>query len=186
MDDFRLGPEQRQALDEGRKHAASFSGAAKVAGFNGWTLGVFAALSIAFGLRSLPGFLVGVGLALVARNELVGRKRILDFDPAGFRLLWKNQIALSAIVVAYCLWARHVAATAPNAALDELDAAVGEGVSSLVRTILVAAFTVAIGATVVVQGLNALYYFVRIRRLESYLGETPGWVVELQRPSSAE
>jgi hypothetical protein len=56
-----------------RENARSFLGAVRVAGFNGWSIGFFAVLSLAFGLFSLTSFLVGVGLAVVPRNEFVGR-----------------------------------------------------------------------------------------------------------------
>jgi hypothetical protein len=32
----------------------------------------------------------------------------------------------------------------------------------------------------VLQGLNAWYYFARTALLESYLDETPAWIVDLQ------
>jgi hypothetical protein len=89
-------------------------GAAKVAAFNGWTLAVFAAVSILFGLFSLTGFLVGVGLAVVARNELLGRRRILAYDPGGFTLLWRNQVGLMALIVVYCAWSMYRTTAAPE------------------------------------------------------------------------
>ena len=56
-----LSPEQRLELRDAKARADSFGGAAKVAAFNGWTIGVFAAVSLLSGFFSLTGFLVGVG-----------------------------------------------------------------------------------------------------------------------------
>ena len=44
---------------------------------------------------------------------------------------------------------------------------------------------VVIVLTVLFQGLNARYYFARTRRVEDYVKETPGWIVEIQRSTSA-
>jgi hypothetical protein len=156
-------------------------GAAKVAAFNGWTLAVFAAVSILFGLFSLTGFLVGVGLAVVARNELLGRRRILAYDPGGFTLLWRNQVGLMALIVVYCAWSMYRTTAAPDPVLAELTAMLGEGMDELVRSLTLTLYATVIAVTVIVQGLNARYYHVRVARLREYLTETPQWVLDLQR-----
>ena len=87
-----LTPELELELRDAKERAGSFLGAAKVAAFNGWSVGFFAVVSILFGLFSLTSFLVGVGLAFVARNEFVGRARLRQLDPSGLELLWRNQL----------------------------------------------------------------------------------------------
>jgi len=174
-------PEQRQELEEAKERAASFMGAARVASFNGWTFGVFAALSILSGLGSIPVLLVGVGLAVVARNEFQGRTRILAYDPGAFELLWKNQVALMAIIIAYCLWAMRHSQLVTDPSMQELNELVGEGFDELVQSIVTVAYVAVIAATVIFQGWNARYYHVRIARLKAYLAETPQWVVDVQR-----
>jgi len=174
-------PEQRQELEDAKERAASFMGAARVASCNGWTFGVFAAISILSGLGSLPVFLVGVGLAVVARNEFLGRKRIVDFQPSGFDLLWKNQVALMAIIIAYCLWAMGHSQLATDPSMQELNELMGEGFDEMVQSLVTVAYVAVIAATVIFQGWNARYYWVRMARLESYLAETPQWVVDVQR-----
>lgn len=177
-----LTPEQQQELEDAKGRTGSFMGAAKVASFNAWTFGIFAVLSILTGIGSLPVLLVGVGLAVVARNEHVGRQRILDFQPAAFDLLWKNQVALMAIIIAYCLWAIYNTATGPpDPSLEELAEALGDDVVGLVQQLTMTVYVVVIGATVVFQGLNARYYHVRMARLQEYVDSTPAWVLDLQR-----
>lgn len=181
MDGAPLTPEQKHALDEARERAASFMGAAKVAAFNGWTFAFFAVLSILFGLFSLSGLLVGIGLGVVARNELVGRSRVLDHRPEGFELLWKNQLALMAIIVAYCAWQMYRARTSPDPSIQELDEVLGEGSSELFQSLVTGAYGAVIVGTAIYQGFMARYYFVRIERLSAYVEATPDWVLELQR-----
>lgn len=181
VDGAPLTPEQQQALEDARERAASFMGAAKVAAFNGWTFAFFAAVSILSGLFNLPAFLVGVGLAAVAWNELQGRRRILDQDPGGFELLWKNQLALMAIIVVYCVWAMYRSRSAPDPSIQELDEIFGAGSSELFQSIVTTMYGAVIAGTVIYQGLMARYYHARITRLKEYLEVTPAWVVELQR-----
>ena len=174
-------PEQQQELEDAKERAASFMGAARVASFNGWTFGFFAVISIVTGLSSLPVLLVGVGLAVVARNELAGRKRILAYDPSAFELLWKNQVALMAIIVAYCLWAMTRSSLVSDPSMQELNELMGDGFDEALQSLVTVAYVAVIGLTVIFQGLNARYYHVRIARLEAYLAETPQWVVDVQR-----
>lgn len=177
-------PEQIRELEDAKERAASFMGAARVASFNGWTFGIFAALSIVSGLTSIPVLLVGVGLAVVARNELAGRKRILAYDPSALDMLWKNQVALMAIIVAYCLWAMTRSSLATDPQMQELNELMGEGFDELVQSLVTTLYVSVIVATIIFQGLNARYYWVRIARLEAYLAETPQWVVDVQRSVS--
>lgn len=152
-----------------------------MAAFNGWTLAVFAGVSILFGLFSLTGLLVGLGLAVVARNELLGRRRILAYDPSGFSLLWRNQLGLMTLIVVYCVWSMYRASAAPDPVLAELTAMLGEGMDELVRSLSLTLYATVIAVTVIAQGLNARYYHVRVARLREYVADTPQWVLDLQR-----
>jgi multisubunit Na+/H+ antiporter MnhE subunit len=176
-----LTPEQKQAIGDAKAREASFAGAAKVAAFNGWTFGFFAAISILFGLFSIPGFLVGVGLAAVTRNEFVGRKRLLAYDPEGLELLWRNQIGLMALIVAYCAWSLYRAVAFPDPGLADMTEIIGQEGVALMQELTAGAYVAVIVLTVLFQGLNARYYFVRIARLREYLRDTPSWVLDLQR-----
>jgi hypothetical protein len=181
-----LTPEQREELREANERLDGLRGAAKVAAFNGWTLGFFAAVSILSGLFSLTGLVVGVALAVVARNELVGRRRLLALEPEGPELLWRNQIGLMAVIVAYCLWSIYRAKTASDPGMDELNQVLGEGTDELVQSLTVTVYTVVIFASVLFQGLNARYYHARVARLRAYLDQTPPWVLDVQRTVSSQ
>lgn len=162
------------------ERAKSFLGAANVAAFNGWTIGFVAAASILLGLFSLTGLVVGVGLAVVARNELVGRRRLRALDVAGLELLWRNQLGLMALIVAYCVWSMYRAGRSDQE-MTEIAELLGEGTGELIRSLTLALYGAVIVATGVFQGLNARYYYVRVARLRDYLRRTPQWVLEVQR-----
>ena len=181
-----LNPEQLDELRDAKERAGAFLGAAKVASFNGWTIGFFAVLSILFGLFSLAGFVVGVGLAVVARNEFVGRARLRAFDPAGPELLWRNQVGFMALIIAYCAWSMYRTVALPDPQMTELTELLGEGTGELVESLTLTVYGAVIVATGIFQGLNARYYHVRVARLRDYLRDTPAWVVDLQRSAALE
>jgi len=182
--DSPLTPDQQAELREAMERAGSFLGAAKVATLNGWTFGIFAALSILFGLFSLTGFLVGVGLAVVARNEFVGRGRLRSLEASGLELLWRNQLGLMALIVVYCAWSMYRAVAVPDPQIAELTELLGEGTGELVQSLTLTVYTLVIVGTVIFQGLNARYYHVRVGRLRDYLRDTPQWVVDVQRSTA--
>jgi hypothetical protein len=175
-----LSPEQKEALEDARKRAAGFLGAARVAAFNGWTIGVFAALTIPFAIHSPTAMALGVGMAVVARNEFKGRGMLKRIDPAGARFLGRNQVGLMCVVTAYCLWGIYGAYAHPDLQIQQQLDLVGVPPGT-VRSLTVMVYLGLIGATLIFQGLNARYYFVRVRRVEAYLRRTPEWIVELQR-----
>lgn len=181
-----LTDEQQQELRDAAQSAGSFLGAAKVAAFNGWSIGFFAVVSILFGLVSPTSFVVGVGLAVVARNEFVGCGRLRSFDPSGLELLWRNQLGFMALIVVYCLWSLYRGVALPDAEMAELVELLGDGAIDLVQSLTMILYTAVIVATVIFQGLNARYYFVRLQRLRDYLRETPLWVVDLQRSADVD
>ena len=164
------------ATDRSKKILA----AAKVATFNGWTLGVLGALSMLFGLFSLTGFVVGAFLVIVARNEFRGRALVRQLEPRGAMLLAKNQIGLIGIIIAYCLWSMYSAVANPSSQTIELEELAGLP-SGLVTELTLMVYGVVIVLTLIVQGLNARYYFVRIQQMKDYLQQTPKWIVDMQR-----
>ena len=168
--DGPLSPQRQNELAEADPNARKVLSAAKVAAFNGWAIGVFAALSLLFALSSRTALVVGSGLAIVAWNELRGRKLLLRFDPRGPRLLGWNQLGLMGLVVAYCLWSIYIGLTGTtelDALLKELELVTGS--SGDLQTILtLAVYGGVITCTIIFQGLNALYYFTRMKHVQAY------------------
>lgn len=111
-----LTSDQRQALEQAAERAKAFTGAAKVAAFNGWSIGFFAAVTLLFDIFSLTALVLGVGMAVVARNEFKSRARILTPDPTGPELLWRNQVGFMALIILYCPWSMYVTTARPGSA----------------------------------------------------------------------
>ena len=178
-----LSPEQQRQLAEANQRARKVMGAARVAAFNGWTIGSIAAVSVLFGLFSRTALVMGLAMGFVAWNEFRGRALLRAFDPAGARLLGKNQVGLLVVIVVYCLWSIYITTTGENPEMAEIEAMIGD-ISDLVTELTVMVYGAVIGLSVLFQGLNARYYFSRQRLIREYLQQTPDWVVKLQRSSS--
>jgi hypothetical protein len=166
--------------------------AARVATFNGWTIDVLAALSAPFALFSIEGALMTIGLSVIAYIEFRGRRGLLEYDPPAATLLGWNQVALLALISAYCLCALWAALSGPGPLEFEIQAQpeLGEAlvsveeVDALYRGIAIAFYSVVILLSLVLQGLNAVYYFTRRKYIVACLRETPQWVLDLERLGS--
>lgn len=188
-----LSPEHYRELAQAQERAKKIRKAAGVATFNGWTTGIFAALSAPFAFFSVTGFLITLGLAVVAWNEFRGKKRLLKFDPASPTLLGWNQVGFLALIVAYCCWSIYEGFTGTGELTKQLQAEpelaramkdLGD-FDALQRMLVLVIYGTVIVLSVVFQGFNALYYFSRLKLVTSYLQETPAWVLDVQRSSAA-
>ncbi|WP_146441727.1 hypothetical protein [Botrimarina colliarenosi] len=162
--------------------------AAGVAAFNGWSIGVLAALSAPFALFSLPALVLAGGMGLVAWNEFRGRRRLLAFDESAPAFLGWNQLGFLALIIVYCVWQLVTSLSGDSPFAAELAAkpqlrevfGSGDGIDSLYRVIVMAFYGVVIALSVVFQGGNAVYYFTRRKHVIAYRQSTPTWVREVQ------
>ena len=182
--DPSLTPEQRQALAAAKERSRPFMGAARTATFNIWTLGAFAAVTILFGLFSLTALVLGIGMAVVTWNEHKGRAMVRRFDPAGPRLLGRNQLGLMALIIVYALWSMYQTTAHPDPELAQMDQILGGDTAGLVAELTIYVYLGVIVLTGIFQGLLARYYFARIAMVEAYVRDTPVWVLEMQRAAS--
>jgi hypothetical protein len=179
-----LTPEQQRELDDARQRARGFMKAARTATFNIWTIGSFGAITLLFGLFSLTALVLGIGMAVVTWNEYRGRTMLRRFDPAGPRLLGRNQLGLMALIVVYAVWSMVQTRAHPDPELAQMDQILGGDTSGLVAQLTMIVYLGVIAVTVIFQGLMARYYFRRIPMVEAYLRDTPGWVLDLQRAAA--
>jgi hypothetical protein len=176
----------RRQLAMARERSKCIRRVARVAAFNGWVTALMAALSMPFAMLSPTGLAITAGLFVIAYNEFRGRRRILDFDPAGATFLGWNQLGLLAMIVACCAWSLFSNLTGPSALAADpetyaaLESALGslEDVESLYRQVVILVYGAVIVLSVVFQGGNALYYFSRRKPIAMFVEETPAWVRE--------
>jgi hypothetical protein len=188
-----LNQSQQHEVAAAHDRAQKIRRAAVVAGFNGWTTGIIAACSAPFALFSLPGFLVTIGLSLVAYNEFKGRRRLLQFDQKAPAFLGWNQVGFLVLITSYCVWMLVVGLTSEGPFAAEVKAkpelsvvfdSVDE-VDQLYKTLIAVVYGTVIVLSAVFQGLNAFYYFTRRKHVKAYVQNTPEWVLELQHLTSS-
>jgi len=186
-----LNDQHYQQLHNAKARRSKIDFAIKVASFNGWSIGIFAALSalflpLSFSFQSL---LITLGLGAVAYHEFKGRRLLRALDARGPRLLGYNQIGLGAVIVVYCLWTLMAELAGPGAYAQtlqehpELSQVLGS-TDGLVRFITVLVYGTIIALTVPYQALMAWYYFSRGKHLDIYVSQTPGWVTDLERAAA--
>lgn len=186
-----LSEQHYQALRDAKNGRKKIDFAIGVATFNGWSLGIFAALSalilpLSF---SFSGLLISIGLGVVAWNEFKGRAMLRLLNPQGARHLGYNQIGLGAVIVGYCVWSLLAAVFGPDAYAQviaenpELGQILGS-TGDLYRWIAAAVYGGAIVLTIPYQALMAWYYFSRAGHIIRYVEQTPAWVTEFQRSAA--
>jgi hypothetical protein len=62
---------------------------------------------------------------------------------------------------------------APQMSIDEIE--------QMVRLVIVAIYAAVIVASLLVQGLTAVYYFTRSKHIHRFKRDTPDWVIEVLR-----
>jgi hypothetical protein len=183
-----LTAQHHRELMLARQRSKSIHKAARVAAFNGWATAAVALLSAPFALFSISGAMVFIGLSVVAYNEFRGRNRLLQFDPSAATFLGWNQLGLLAIVVVYSLWAiqsnlnEAKSITAELSAYSDVETVLGTPgeIETLARQIVFLFYGSVIAASVIFQGLNAIYYFSRRKHIDAYVTNTPEWIRQLR------
>ncbi len=186
-----LSERHYQALRDAKTGRKKIDFAIGVATFNGWSVGLFAALSalvlpLSF---SFSGLMISIGLGVVAWNEFKGRAMLRLLDPQGARRLGFNQIGLGGVIVGYCVWSLLAALFGPDAYAQviaenpELGQILGS-TGGLYRLIAAAVYGGAIVLTIPYQALMAWYYFSRAGHITKYVQQTPAWVTEVHRSAA--
>ncbi|MHC5005240.1 MAG: hypothetical protein ACYTJ0_19220, partial [Planctomycetota bacterium] len=109
-----LTPEQLEALHSARRRGRAVSRAAIVAAISGWTLAVFAFITLLSGIFSLPALLLGIGMSIAAWVELRGARGLRRLDLCAPRQLGCNQLCLAAMLCLYGGWGIISTITGPG------------------------------------------------------------------------
>lgn len=184
-----LTPEQLSEITHARHRYRKVRRAISVATFDAWTTAIFAAITLLGSLMgfSWSGILLGLGMSVVAFNSFRGMRLLEKADPAGARVLGRNQFLLAAVLLIYALWnllllkSGHYDLGVSKSMNAELQQA---GYGSLINLgpLVYSAMYVGLAAfAILIQPLTALYYFSRRHCVEEYLQKTAPWVLQMQR-----
>lgn len=179
-EDAPLSSAHLSALAEGMERARKILRAGRVAAATGWSVVAFGALSILVSLLSPQGVLVGGALLWIGWNELEGRKVLLRFDPAGANRLAHNQLWLLAVILLYCGWAIYRSQYRAIPEVTELESLIGLG-EGFIADATTVFYAMVMAVSVAYQWAMYRFHLARVALVESYLRETPRWVVEVQQ-----
>lgn len=185
-----ISPEQARALVDGQHRARKVRRAAVVAAVSGWSMVVFAAVSVLAGcFGDAASVVAGVLLGAVAVNELRGGAMLRRLEMRGPRVLAWNQAMLGVLIVGYAAWSLVAARSSP--ALAALGARGGTGdpevdamVAQVARVATYGVYGSLMVVGVIVPGVTAWYYASRRKHIEAMVRKTPGWVVEAVRAAA--
>ena len=183
-----LGDEQRRELAAARSAWRKIQRAAGVAALSGWTMAVFAVVTVLLSYNSLSAVLIAVALGAAAVVELRGRRRLLELVPGATKALALNQAVLAVLIVLYAAWGVHGSKTISADVMKMVTQSLGpdaadtlkENPQIIEKMVLLIYGTLAVAA-VAGQGSLALYYMGRKRWVQRYLNETPPWILGMQR-----
>ncbi len=182
-------PEQLAQMADARKAMKPIRRAVTMAQLDGWTLAVFAGLTVICGISSVSALLVGAGLGVIAYVELNSIKRLRQLDASVANTLGFNQLALAGVLIIYASYnllypspalkdALANSGELQNAGLDPNLFKEFDSLGSLINQLVYGSLLViAVG----VQGSTALFYFRRKKMIETYLTKTPEWLLEMQK-----
>ncbi|MCG8508395.1 MAG: hypothetical protein MI741_04125 [Rhodospirillales bacterium] len=177
-----LTQQQQQQFAAASKAGRKLSGAARMAAFNGYSMLVAAALCAPLVFMDLTNGVVACVLGVLGYIEVRGGKRLKRLDATAARTLAWNQVALLGAILMYCAWRIYAAYTTPGL-VDQYPelAQMGMEIDQLQRMFTWMLYgTVAI-AGAIYQGVCAWLYLRAGRRIQSYLTQTPRWIIQLQR-----
>lgn len=181
-----LSPQSVAHLDVARKAHRPIARAVRVASISAWSLAVFAVLNAPFAPFSGRAAFAAIALGIVAFFEFRGRNALARFDPAGPRILTRNQLALTALLLIYCAWSAALAWYGPSpyaetAAQSPEVADLLAPYEDLIRQIMVGAYAIVALVGVAFQALIIRYYHTRTGKLQTFLEQTPTWAFTLLR-----
>jgi len=186
----QLSEENLRQLAEARKSLRKIKRAMSVARFDGWTIGIFAGLTVLLGITDWTNIVMGLALGTIATIELLGAKRLGRLEPQATRMLGFNQLVLGAGLMVYAVWRMHAEMTGHG----ELAAAVGSDANlaqalapyqNLTKQIAVMFYGCLIAIAILGMGAMARYYFSRGKYVQKYLKETPGWIIAMQKTGAS-
>lgn len=141
---------------------------------------MFSSVGLAMGQPPGVGLIVGIGLVAVAANEYRGAVLLGRLHHGAPIRLALGQVVLGSMIIGYCLWA--IIHTETSAALSDpqLQEILAD-YEGLLKGMTALVYGAVMAATVLFQGLAALYYLTRGKQILNYVSQTPNWIVEIDR-----
>ncbi len=169
--------------------------AAGYARFSGWTTLLAGALSVLLSLSSMPGLILGIGLAAIGMRELGLARRLDAMDIKAPGKLAVNQLILAGALIAYAIFkvvtydsadsvlAGSLGSDPTIASMPEL-AGTFEELGRLEYLLNIGVSGVLIVVAFVMQGGTALFYWRKKKKVRQLRRGVPGWVLQVHQVMS--
>ncbi len=187
VDPLVLTGEQMLELAAVRKACRRVRRAVHVAALSGWTIALFAAVTLIAGLSTISATWMGLAMIITAFVELRARERLRRLDPSAARTLGYNQVVLGLLLVLYAAWNIDTLIVASPGPLT-INFSAGDTAFHFEpnNAVFIRQFTLMLyGAMAIVavltQGSTAWYYFSRDKWIREYVSRTPSWILQIQR-----
>jgi hypothetical protein len=184
----QLDEEHLRQLADARIGIRKIVRAASMARLEGIILAVFAALGLISGYDDATNVIVSLSLGVIAFVELRGATQLRQLNPAATKTLTWNQVGLGTVLIIYSVkqiistMSGHGALTDLGSSSPELSGMIDtQNLSAQVKSISIAFYGVIIAGAILFQGGMALYYRSRRKFLQTYLQQTPAWIIAMQR-----
>lgn len=181
-----LTPEHLAQLVAARRLGTGLRRAVTIGKVDGWTTGIFGAITLLGSIGSLPGTLLGAGMVVLAVLQIRAADRLKQLDEAAPIALARNQIILGILLFAYggislVLSMRNPLSLASSAGAmaPELSQMIA-GYEDLLRRLIITVYATVMAVAVLGPGLTAIYYYAQRKRILAYRSSTPQWILALQ------
>ena len=154
-----------------------------VASISGWSLAIFAGLTLLGGLFDRSALFLGAGLGLAGYFELSGARELRRLNPRAPARLAKNQLLLGAIIASYAGYqiVTSLLGRGPLASDDPQVAQILGSFDSLARTLSASFYGAVAVIGLSVCGFTAYYYASRRKHLDRFIQSAPAWIIDLRR-----
>ena len=178
-------PEHLAQLTAARAASKKIRRAVSVASFDGWSVALFAAISLLASFGNWSGISLGVAMGVVAWRELTSGAALKRLHVDSLRVLAINQLVLCGILILYFAWSLfdslHGSSNYAEILGSDSSAGTLGNVDQLSRQISVIVYVALMLGSVLFQGGTARYYFSRTKILQDYIATTPKWIIDYQR-----
>ena len=158
-----------------------------VAALSGWTMALFAGLTLIIGLSTISATWMGLAMTITAFVELRARERLRRLDHTAARTLGLNQAVLGFLIVMYAAWnidAIILASPQPLAfhfTAGDTTFHFAPNNAVFLREFTLLLYCAMAVVAILTQGTTAWYYFSRDKWIREYVSRTPGWILQIQR-----
>ena len=182
-----LTPENLAQLAAARKLGAGLRRAVLVGKVDGWSIGTFGIITVLCSVGSVPGTILGAGMAILAFYQLRAADALRCLDHKAPANLARNQVLLGILIFAYGgwrLWQTYTDPAAFSTAMGSVDPDVAEMLkpyNELAQSLGIMLYAGVMAVAIIGCGLTAIYYYAQRRRITAYRTATPDWIVALQQ-----